>query len=159
MMLFWNVRGINGPRKQKKLKNALKKIHVNIVCLLERHVKQSISSSIADFILPGWALLTNYEHASIGRIWILHDTSVRMEIFAKSDQAIHYHTYSVTHKKYFFLSVVYSANTVIGKRMLWNEIKQIKSSIGLTPWLVCSDFNSELHMSEISNFFNGMPCS
>lgn len=58
-------------------------------------MKQSSSSSIIDFILAGWKFLANYEYASLGRVWIPFDSSIRMEVFSMSDQAVHCHTFSL----------------------------------------------------------------
>lgn len=55
--------------------------------------------------------------------------------------------------------MVYGANTVAGRRLLWKELRLIKSSMIVAPWLVCGDFNSELYKSERSDFFDGMPSS
>src|SRR5436190_1373443 len=126
MILFWNARGINDPRKQKRLKVALRKFNVNIICLLETHVKQNSSLAIAAFLAPGWNFVANYDHADLGRIWILSDQNVRLEVFAMTDQIIHYHIFFKTQKKYSFLSVVYGVNSVVGRRMLWNDLKIMK---------------------------------
>ncbi|GLT57601.1 hypothetical protein SLA2020_305620 [Shorea laevis] len=39
-ILFWNVRGINMPSKQKELKRYFMQYNANIICLLETHVQQ-----------------------------------------------------------------------------------------------------------------------
>lgn len=83
MLLFWNVRWINVPKKQKRLKLVLKKFTVHIVCLLETHVQISNSTPVADYILPGWSFLANYEFAS-REVWIFFDSSIRMDIFHMS---------------------------------------------------------------------------
>lgn len=59
-----------------------------------------------------------------------------------SEQAIHYHTFSLPQKKYFFLSVVYGVNSAIGRKMLWRELCEIKSSMDIVPWIACGDFNT-----------------
>lgn len=68
MLLFWNVRDLNDPSKQRRLKLALKKFHVNIIFLLETHVKISSFSAIIDHILPRWRFIANYDFATLGRI-------------------------------------------------------------------------------------------
>lgn len=44
--------GLNDPRKQKRLKLALKKFRVNIICLIETHVKLGSCPAMLDFVLP-----------------------------------------------------------------------------------------------------------
>src|SRR4051812_36646513 len=116
MILFWNVRGINDPKKQKNLKAVLRKFQGSIICLLETHVKKDHFLSIFGNLLPGWTILANYEDAYLGRIWIAHDESIRMEVFSQSAQVVHCHSYSLKLKKYFFLSVVYAYNTTAARK-------------------------------------------
>lgn len=159
MFLFWNIRGLNDPRRQRSLVKSLKKFQVNIISLLETHVLQNNFSSIVNFILPGWSSVTNYEFATLGRIWILFYDTIRLDVFMKVDQAIHCHIYSKSLKKHFFLSVVYGANSAIERRKLWSDLVAVKSCMGEAPWLVCGDFNFELFMTERSDYFEGMPYS
>lgn len=84
MLLLWNVRGLNDPRKQKKLKLALQKHHLTIICLLETHVKQSNCPSIVEYLLPGWSFIANYDSVVLGRIWICFDSRIRMDTFSIS---------------------------------------------------------------------------
>src|SRR4051812_1573749 len=118
MLLFWNIRSLNDPRKQRKLIQALKNFHVSIICLLETHVQQNNFSAISERILPGWNVIANYEFAPLGRIWLFSNAEINMEVFSKSSQAIHCHIFSKSLKKYFFLSVVYGANTVAERKDL-----------------------------------------
>lgn len=83
MILFWNVRGINDPRKPKSLRVALKKFQINIICLLETHVRYDNFLSIVGRIFPGWNINANYDHAQLGRIWIAHDEKIRLEVFPR----------------------------------------------------------------------------
>lgn len=146
-------------RKQRRLKLALNKFHGSIVCLLETHVKQDKFLPICSYILPGWTCFVNYDYGLLGRIRVLHDPTIRMQIFSASAQAIHCHTFSLVHKKYFLLSVIYGANANMNRRALWGELQSIKELMPEVPWLLCGDFNSELHMLERSDYYEGMPCS
>lgn len=95
-----------------------------------------------EHLLPGWSFITNYDFAEFGRIWICFDSSIRMEIFSKSAQAVHCHAFSLSLKKYFFLSVVYGANRNAERRVLWEELNMVKSCMVDVPWLACGDFNT-----------------
>lgn len=76
-----------------------------------------------------------------------------------SEQAFHCHSFLLTYKKYFFLPVIYGANTIAGRRLLWQELNLIKSQMDIVPWILCGDFNTELYMTKRSDYFNGMPSS
>lgn len=69
------------------------------------------------FCLVGLAF-ANYEHALLGRIWVLRDSTMRMELLSASAQAIHCHTFSLFHKKYFLLSMIYGSNPSADRRDL-----------------------------------------
>lgn len=84
------------------------------------------------------------------------DASIRMEVFSMLAQAIHCHAFSLSHKQYFLLSVVYGANTSSDRRILWRELSMVKYNMGDVPWLACGDFNTELFMSERSEYYDGM---
>src|SRR4051812_21278732 len=114
-------------KKQKKLVQSLKKYHVNIVCLLETHVKEEGSAAIASYLLPGWKFVANYSYASLGRIWVFYDSHARLEIHRMSEQAIHFHVFSLPIQKYFFLTIVYGVNTTSGRRSLWHELIEVHS--------------------------------
>lgn len=115
--------------------------------------------SVIKNLLRGWNFLANYDHASLGRIWIFFDSNVRMEVLAQITQSIHVQTFSLVHKKYFLLSVIYGANTSGERKNLWKDLMLTKEIMGFVPWVVYGDFNTELNMWERSNFYNGMPCS
>ncbi|KAJ9536614.1 hypothetical protein OSB04_un000215 [Centaurea solstitialis] len=44
----------------------------------------------------------------------------------------------------FFLSLVYGANTCVGRRLLWSGLRKFKVFLGNNPWLALGDFNSML---------------
>lgn len=159
MLFFWNVTGLNDPRKQRRLMLALKKFHGNVICLLKTHVKQENFFSITDHILPGWICIANYDHALLGRIWVFHESNVKMECFSMSAQVVHCHSYSLVHKKYFLLSVIYGPNSSYERKVLWEDLRVIKANMIEVPWLVCGDFNTELSMPERFDYFEGMVCT
>src|SRR4051812_2250158 len=60
---------------------------------------------------------------------------------------------------YFLLIMVYRANSAAERKVFLSDLQQIKSFMGRVPWIVCGDFNSDMHMYERSDFYVGMPCS
>src|SRR5438270_293036 len=106
MITFWNVRGLNDLVKQRRLKVAFKGIRSSIVCLLETHIQQSNAPSVQSKLFPAWHCIDNYDYASLGRIWVLHDSTIRTQVFRITDQAIHVHVFSIALQRYFFLSTV-----------------------------------------------------
>lgn len=116
MILLWNVRGINDPKKQRTLKLRLKKHQCSIMCLLETHVRQDNSASIVAYLLPRWSFLANYEHFSMGRIWIfLILGSDWKSTHSQIKQCIAI-VFPLSIKKYFLLYVIYGSNSAAERK-------------------------------------------
>ena len=52
-LMIWNVRGLNHPLKQKEVVGRIKRLKVNIVCLLETRVKEHKMQTIVKNQFPG----------------------------------------------------------------------------------------------------------
>lgn len=153
MFLFWNVRGLNGPQKQYQLKKFLGNFKGHIVCLLEIHVRLNMQASILQRLKPGWACIDNYAHVELGRNWVLHDSGISLQEFHSSSQAIHCHVFSAHLPKYYFLSVIYASNSDMERKILWQDLAEVKSNMPSVPWLAMGDFNVIKTMEERSDFF------
>ena len=53
-ILIWNVKGFNNPLKQKSMVAQIRKLQIQIVCLLETRVKKNNSKTIIDRWFQGW---------------------------------------------------------------------------------------------------------
>lgn len=73
-------------------------------------------AAIAQKLFPGCQIVDNYEHARLGKIWIMHDDAIRLSIHSSSGQAIHCHLFPTKVHRYFFLSVAYASNNGIERR-------------------------------------------
>lgn len=67
-------------------------------CLIETRVKERRAQSLGCNLFKDWSVLTNYEHSTRGRIWVVWKKNVRLRPFFKSGQLI---TCSVKLKKNF----------------------------------------------------------
>ena len=56
-LLVWNVRGFNHPLKQKEVVYRIRRLEVNLVCLLETRVKENKMKEIVDKWFPSWSCL------------------------------------------------------------------------------------------------------
>ena len=152
-VISWNVRGLNDPLKQKAIVNRIKRLKCRLVCLVETRVKENKSQSIVDRLFNGWGMLHNYSAAYNGRIWILWDNSIRVNLIASNDQCI---TCNVSYdSKQFILSAVYGSNEGTNRRNLWSHLSTVNGSINQEPWLIVGDFNIIVHPSETSSY-NGV---
>ncbi|GLT29998.1 hypothetical protein SLA2020_048250 [Shorea laevis] len=152
-ILFWNVRGINMPSKQRELKRYFMQYNANIICLLETHVQRQNFLAISSFLLPGWPGHNNYEYASLGRIWVFHRHHIQITVSSVTSQAMHCHTFDSITGKYFFLSVIYANSYHKNVRQeLWKELVLINKALPKVPWLVRGDFNEIRSIDERSDW-------
>ena len=63
--LIWNIRGFNCPLKQKEVKIKVKKLNVNLVCLVETRVREEKTGEIMNSFLPGW----KFCFLSLNMVW------------------------------------------------------------------------------------------
>lgn len=54
--------------------------------------------------------------------------------------------------------MIYEANSATERKILWRDLRAVKSIMGHVLWIVCGDFNIELSMHERSDSYDGMPC-
>ena len=84
-MLIWNVRGFNHPIKQKEVVGRIRRLNVNFACLLETRVKQNKMQKIFNRQFPGWKLFHNYAEAINGRIWMIWNGNMQVDLVAVTD--------------------------------------------------------------------------
>lgn len=107
-------------------------------------------------IFPNRQHVDNYEHARLGRIWILFDADIRLHVHSSSSEAMHCHVYSQSVGKYFFLSFIYVSNDEIDRRDLWAELRLMDELLLPSPWLALGSFNVVLQRTDCSDYFSGM---
>lgn len=71
--IFWNVRGVNKRYKQKELHNYIRNKSIKLADLMETRVKEHNSKRVIKAIVPDQGVITNYQYAQNGRLWVLWD--------------------------------------------------------------------------------------
>lgn len=69
-LLCWNVRGLNGPNKQKEVKLICNNEKVGMIGLLETKIKINKFDQIASNMFGGWLNINNLGAHYNGRIWV-----------------------------------------------------------------------------------------
>ena len=88
--LIWNIRGFNCPLKQKEVKVKVKKLNVNLVCLVETRVREEKTGEIMNSFLPGWKFCFSVSQHGLGRIWAMRrEDMFSIQICQTIPQAIH----------------------------------------------------------------------
>ena len=67
----WNIRGLNNPLKQHEVVSLMKKHKMDVCGLLETKLSSSKVSSMQQFQLKNWKVLSNAAAASTARIMVL----------------------------------------------------------------------------------------
>lgn len=147
----FNIRGLNN--KQSFLKDFISFNKFGLLAVLETHVKVDLSSSISKFVAPHFSWIFNYDKHYNGRIWVGWD-SLRWSLVLVDSSAQHITCKArclVTNTE-FVVSFVYAFNTVIGRRVLWNDLVEVKNSFpDNTAWCILGDFNACLNPSETNH--------
>ena len=102
----WNIRGLNDPLKQKKVRSFVMSNELDFVCILETRLRVSNKDRIFNSLLPGWRLFHNYDHALLGRTWICgNPEQVSIDVVHAMDQAMLCHTTALKENCSFWCSV------------------------------------------------------
>ena len=147
----WNIRGFNNPLKHKRVLAHLKKNKVDIMGILETKLKRQDSKDIVKHKFRNWASLDNFHKHQAGRILILwNPNKIRINPVESTAQAIHCHASCLTTGSNFYISFIYGFNTVVGRRPLWDNLKDFSSNLD-SSWITLGDFNNVLNLEERVN--------
>ncbi|XP_020881895.1 uncharacterized protein LOC110228556 [Arabidopsis lyrata subsp. lyrata] len=126
--------------------------------ILKTHVAEENAASVLAATLPGWRMENNYCCLELGRIWLVWDPSVSVLVFKKSEQMILCSIKVPEVATSFVAAFVYGKNTVIERRLLWEEISLLAHTSPLcdTPWVLMGDFNQ---IAETTEHFSIIPSS
>lgn len=131
-IIVWNLKGINKPFKQKEVRRIIKRLKIDMICILGTRVHQDNANRIKNSIAPGWDFVHNYSVHSLGRIWFCWDPSVYTINFVRiHEQVITCGVVSDQGRLFWFQSV-YSATNGLERRKMLQELSSAKALIGCT---------------------------
>ncbi|XP_019245159.1 PREDICTED: uncharacterized protein LOC109225024 [Nicotiana attenuata] len=117
---------------------------LRILCLLIEEVKEAKAERVMSRITPGWNMITNYEHAMNGRVWIIWDNQMyEVQPIDKQDQFIHCQVIGKHNGMQCYLIVVYGKNVVEQRKNLWQHLQRIAQTT-TRSWIIGGDFNTLL---------------
>ena len=151
-LTFWNVRGLNVPTKHHPFSQWLYSQRTVFCALLETHIKEQNLSSLMQKLCPGWCYTSNHASDEDGRIIIIWQHPVSIQVLEQSRQTLTC-TVSLPSSITFTFTAVYAANTEAERIELWVHLLNIQQTFSLltSPWVVGGDFNQILHPSEHSS--------
>ncbi|XP_039022529.1 uncharacterized protein LOC120155005 [Hibiscus syriacus] len=122
---------------------------VEVLCLLETRVKPEKFEDIINLKFSTWNYFTNYDHASNGRIWFLWKKGLDLSLCHVTAQCI---TAKIIRNGVpCFISAIYGNNDGTQRKLLWQHLKDLDSSIGSFPCILGGDFNIFLYSVESSD--------
>lgn len=153
---FWNMRGFNKTTKHEVVRSWVNNQEFLFGCLIETRVKERRAGSILSRVFRDWDYMSNYEHHSLGRLWVVWRSSVRMSPVYKSDQMITCSVLKPGDTEEFFCSFIYAQNTVEERRSLWDDIKNHHDAAMFRNkrWILMGDYNEILDSGEHSDYAN-----
>ncbi|XP_075092061.1 uncharacterized protein LOC142172176 [Nicotiana tabacum] len=155
-ILWWNVRGLNAPNKQKEVKLLYSREGIGLAGLVETKIKGSKIEQVANKLFEGWGSMTNLDYHPNERIWLVWRTDYsQIRMVSGMAQAITYEVVYRSLQKIMMLTVVYVFNTKEERRPLWNYLEAVGVNVS-QPWIIMGDFNVVLHMD---NRIGGNPVS
>ncbi|GJY60322.1 RNA-directed DNA polymerase, eukaryota, reverse transcriptase zinc-binding domain protein [Tanacetum coccineum] len=109
-------------------------------------------SKVADIAFGGWDWVSNSIHSCKGcRIIIGWDKSkVDLMVLHMTSQLMFVAIELIKSKQKVFCCYVYASNSGVERRILWNELRNIKAITSGCPWLLMGDFNVTLNLEEHS---------
>jgi hypothetical protein len=117
--LFWNIRGVNHPSKQKEVKSMIQRHNISLVCLIETKVQEHNVDRVKSCIVPEWDYVANYNCHFLGRIWVCWKKSVySVNVIDMSMQSINCEIKILHNNHCWFHSFVYGANSGVDRRIL-----------------------------------------
>ncbi|KAK9672338.1 hypothetical protein RND81_12G094100 [Saponaria officinalis] len=141
---FWNIRGLNGPSKQKHIKYFLHSQRIGLFGLLETKVKPSSLNSVRLNICDNWCVSTNTQYHKGGRVWVLWDPKkVHVLCLMYDAQYIHMEVTDLSTSVKYFCTFIYAFNSVQERKALWAALIDIANGVD-GPWLIVGDFNCVL---------------
>lgn len=84
----WNVRDINDLSRQSDVISRVRKLHADIVCMLETHVKSHNAAKILSKNLYGSSFVHNYSETINGRVWILWKQELNVTSIDVDEQCV-----------------------------------------------------------------------
>lgn len=144
-----NMCGFNKARKHEAVKQWVQQVKSVFGCLLETRVPPGECSIVLSSCLPGWRIITNYDHHPLCRIWFCWSDGVEVTLLFRSAQTVTCAVRIPQSGLCFMVSVVYAFNTEIDQRLLWDDIRATQAAYChlLMPWMLIGDYNEILTSS------------
>ncbi|XP_056691942.1 uncharacterized protein [Spinacia oleracea] len=125
--------------------------------LLETRVKESNFNRVVNKFGRSWKWENNYTKNPRGRIWVgWQYLEVDIHVLQVHEQYIHCEIRDRHGVVDLYVTLVYGLHSIDTRKILWNSLTTLASSVGRCPWIITGDFNSPLYADDR---INGAPVS
>ncbi|KAJ9535293.1 hypothetical protein OSB04_un001605 [Centaurea solstitialis] len=149
---LWNIRGLNLASKRKEVKNLIVENGLCMCAVVETKVCKRNLRKFCKEMFGNWSWVSN-NAVCLGRTRILigwDPNVVKLEVFEVFEQVIHGCFYHVGSNRRIFCSMVYAANDVVSRRLLWDQLREFSLLVKKEDWVILGDFNVSLNPSDSS---------
>ncbi|KAI8531100.1 hypothetical protein RHMOL_Rhmol11G0110900 [Rhododendron molle] len=140
----WNIRGLNDPLKQKEVRSIIFSNEFSLMGVVETEVRfPNIQATVTNCFPKDWLWTDNFTNGPVARIllgWDKEVFSVHLEF--NSEQMLVVKVELCQGNKSFLLSVVYGHNSIIDRRVLWQDLRAVHQSHLNSAWVQMGDFNT-----------------
>lgn len=151
-LFFWNVRGLNDPRKHSPLSQWLLSHKSIFGVLLETHIKETQLPYVMSKACRDWKFCSNHNSDPDGRIILIWKDPADVRILCQSRQTVTCEISISTSYKFIF-TAIYASCENEERQDLWVELLNIQQTLQLdcAPWILGGDLNQILHHAEHSS--------
>ncbi|XP_073033909.1 uncharacterized protein [Primulina eburnea] len=144
----WNIRGFHKPLKQKSVQTLFGSHKIDVFVILESKLDEKTNMNLMRIRFGGMKVTHNFLLNNKGCVLVFwNPQSVELDVIYCSAEVIHAWVNCVRTKKVFCASFVYAFNTIVQRRVLWEELQSISDTCSL-PWILMGDFNNVLSQEE-----------
>ncbi|KAI3474488.1 hypothetical protein Pfo_029398 [Paulownia fortunei] len=140
--LVWNIRGIGNDASQKHLYNFCQLHKIKVLAILEPKVQ--LDSRFFCRKLGFSRVFANQSN----KVWCFINNDFDVEVLLDHEQLLHLKLSSYLLPSTFQFTCIYAKCDIVGRRELWDQLRNIADSADSQPWLIGGDFNTILHLQE-----------
>ncbi|GJX28417.1 ribonuclease H-like domain-containing protein [Tanacetum coccineum] len=143
------------PLKQNEVKNLINNNGIKMCGILETQLRKKFVNKICNEVFGDWVWVSNSVESKKGcRIAVGWDPAIVTPVLlSQTSQIMHFLVRSNFDNNVIYVSFVYGEVKVVGRRELWDNIRDHNNVVGDFPWVLLGDFNVILNFNENSNDF------
>ncbi|GJV66510.1 RNA-directed DNA polymerase, eukaryota, reverse transcriptase zinc-binding domain protein, partial [Tanacetum coccineum] len=147
-----DAEGLGNSLKQNEVKNLINNNGIKMCGILETQLRKKFVNKICNEVFGDWVWVSNSVESKKGcRIAVGWDPAIVTPVLlSQTSQIMHFLVRSNFDNNVIYVSFVYGEVKVVGRRELWDNIRDHNNVVGDFPWVLLGDFNVILNFNENS---------